>query len=376
MKKVLLFSLVAVSLVLLVASLSGCGSSGTAGFTPKPIPVPTPTPTPSNAVNDFSFLRADGSVSGSAISMTGLQRQAVRRAAKVTHASNQQAALTGDSGPVNIYVWPGWMSGGYWNLGTERKITGSSGAYSAVHVSLNGTDLVYSAPVNGYNQIFTTKVPDAGQALGEPLQLTTDIEQHWVPHISADGSRVVFTKFDPASSGDVVCTLNNTAGAAENCLDFSSTTPMLRGANMWHASWAPDGKIFFEAWGGPFNSDEIFMVNADGSGLTQITNNAGSKNYDECPSVSSDGAGMAVDTWNDTTQHYEVGVIDLKTKQRATITAGTQTDAWDPLFSKYALVWVSGGDKRQSLELWVMSYSPVQLTHNTYADYFESSPRE
>ena len=189
------------------------------------------------------------------------------------------------------HVWPSSLDkAGFWPLGSERKITDSAAAYSAVHLSLDGTGFVFSTTVNGYNQISISTVPAVGQTAGEPIQLTTDLEHHWVPHISADGSKVIFTKADPNSPGDVVCSIDNVAGAIENCLDFSSSTPVLKGTDMWHASWTPDGKIVCEAWGGPLNSDEIFMVNADGRDLTQITNNAGTKNYDECPSVSSDGA--------------------------------------------------------------------------------------
>lgn len=376
MKKVLLLSLVTAILVLLGAGMSGCGSSGAAAFTPTPPPTPTPmpTPTPSNAINVFTFLRADEDVSSSTVSMTQRQPQPAHHAWKIAHASNQQGTITADSRPVNIYVWPGWITKeGFFDLDTERKITGSAAAYSSFHLSLNGSSMVYSAPVNGYNQIFTNSVPAEGETAGAPVQLTTDVEQPWLPHLSADGTKVAFTKFDSTSNGDVVCVINNVAESTENCLDFSTTTPVLRGANLWHASLAPDGKIFFEAWGGAFRSDEIFSVTPDDSSLTQITNNAGSKNYDECPSISSDGAAMAVDIWNNTTQYYEVGVIDLNTKQRAMITRGAHTDAWDPLFSKYTLVWVSGGDNEQSFELWFMSFSPLQLTRNNYPDYFASN---
>jgi Tol biopolymer transport system component len=306
--------------------------------------------------------------------MTPQQRQAARRAAKLAHGS-RQIAIVEDPGPVNIYVWPAWVTNeGYWTLGGESKLIDSPAAYTSVHLSSNGASAVFSTAVNGYNQIFTVAVPPVGQSAGTPLQLTTDLEQHWVPHISADGSKVVFTKSDPNSSGDVVCVIDNAAGATENCLDFSSATLVLKGAALWHASWTPDGKIVFEAWGDPLNSDEIFMVNADGSALTQITNNAGTHNYDECPAVSGDGKQMLVDTWNDTTHYFEVTRIDLSTKQRLTLTPGTYThgDSWDPLYMKYSLVWVSSLPGDQSLELYMKSFSPIHITNNIYADYFES----
>ena len=136
-----------------------------------------------------------------------------------------------------------------------------------------------------------------------------------------------------------------------------------------------DGKIVFEAWGGPLNSDDIFMVNADGSGLTQITNNAGTKNYDECPWVNSAGTEMVFDTWNDTTQYYEIAKINLSTKQRFTLTSGTQTDAWDPLSTSGGVVYVTKLDADKSLELYLFGFGRVRLTNNTYADYFESSSK-
>lgn len=174
--------------------------------------------------------------------------------------------------------------------------------------------------------------------------------------------------------------MNDSAGATEDCLDFSSTIPVLKGAHVRHASWTPDGKkVVFEGWGGPFESDEIFMVNEDGSSLTQITNNAGTKNYDECPSVSVDGARVAVDTWNDATQHYEITMIDLQTKQRSKVGTGltlnANADAWDPLETQYTFFWVSQQPDDSSVELYVSGFGPMRFTHNAYADYFDSSTR-
>lgn len=377
MKKTSLFPLLAflfaMSVTLLALGMSGCGGGGvTPAPTPFPTPTPTPTPAPESSSYTFASLRSGEPASGSAAAMTRQQLQAARRAAKTEHETGRHAAIP-FADQANIYVWS-WGD----SAKTEgRKINDSPGAYTAVHLEYQGTSIVFSKVIDGYNQIFTSPVPATGQTIDKPLQLTSKSEQHWIPHISADGLKVVFTKADPNSDGDVVC-ISNAAEAAEKCLDLSSTTPVLKGANIWHASWTPAGKIVFEAWGGSLNSDEIFMVSEDGSALTQLTNNAGTKNYDECPSVSSlDKNELLVDTWNDKTQHFEITSIDLTTRQRHTIAGqDPKADSWDPLENyRYGTLWISQRPSDQSLEIHGMSWGPIQLTHNAYADFFVSSSR-
>jgi WD40 repeat protein len=375
MKQFLLHCAAAVSLVLLVVCMGGCGSGSVRNSGVHPTPTPTPTPESTTSLG-FAFLRSDGTIKNNVVNITSQQLHGARRAAKLRHAIDRQAPLSVDSVPVDIYVWPFTDSRDGWWFGSARKITASPAAYTSTHLSLNGSSIVFSVVVDGYNQVFTTNAPADGNNLGEILQLTTDTEHHWLPHLSADGSKVVFTKSDPNSNGDEVCVINNTVGATENCFDFSSTSPTLKGAYMWHASWSPQGKIAFEAWDGPLHSDEIFMVSGDGTGLAQITNNAGTKNYDECPSISSDGNWMAVDTWNDRTQYFDIAVIDLNSNQRQPITSGeyTQADAWDPLETPYSTVWVSKLSTDQSLELYILTFDFTRMTNNTYDDYFERSP--
>ncbi len=388
MKKAFFLCAVTASTLFLVAVMSGCGGNGTTTIpaashtptqTPTPTPTPIPTPTPTSTqitdVHLFAFLRTDGTTNGNPAPLSQQQLQAARRTAKIDYAINRETPITADPGSLNIHVWPFGMRQGWLPL-AERKITDNPGAYTSVHLSADDTSIVFSAVVNGYNQIFTGTVPPEGQAMGEPIQLTSDMEHHWVPHISSDGSKVVFTKFDATSNGDVVCVINNTGAAMEACLDFSATTPVLKGTNIWHASWTPDGKILFEAWGGLLNSDEIFMVNADGSNLTQITSNAGTRNYDECPS--SNGTWIVMDTWNDTTQSYDITSFDANTKVRYTITDGPYAhgDSWDPLATYYTTVWVSQLEDDSYPQIYVdAAFDVVRLSSNTYVNYFENRPR-
>jgi len=379
MKKALLLSTMIMLVALLVGSTVGCGSNGTSRLIPTPTPTPTPSPTPSPTpqygTHSFAFLRNDFTEGSAATQKSREELQAARRQAKIDHALLREAAATTEPDTANIYVFPFLYQDG-WYPGKERKITSSSGPYTAVHLSLNDTDVVYTMVVNGYTQIFTNTVPSDGLMTTAPLQLTGDAEHHWLPHISDDGTKVIFTKFDAGSTGDVVCVIANSAGASEKCLDFSTTTPVLKGTNLWHAAWAPHGKIVFEAWAGSLTSDEIFMANEDGSGLIQVTKNAGTKNYDECPTVYPEGTGLAVATWRDDAQNYEINELDPNTNLRYTISSGLGGDAWDPLYTYYTLVWVGQSNNDANPQLYLDYVFDVgHLTNNAYANYFASSQR-
>jgi hypothetical protein len=373
-------SLLVLLLVVLLVGSVGCGG-GTKSF-PTPTPSPTPT-TDTTTFNLFASLRAVSTWPSSTPQLTPQQIRYMRHAAKVAHYSMERAPIPTASS-ADIYLWQVQVNKkGEWSMpqNSERKITDPADLYTAVHLSFNGDRMVFSKIVNGYNQIFFKQEMADGSWLGG-FQLTSDAEHHFLPHISADGSKVVFTTPDPNSTGDVLCIVNSPIpfgpGGPEHCLDFSSTTPALKGANLWHASWAPNDRIVFEAWGGPLISDEIFMVGKDGSGLTQITNNAGTNNYDECPSVNSDGTAITFDSWNDATKHYDVIEMNLATKQRYKYSgADSPADGWDPLFTKYTFFWVAKpmGQVPGGLELYYMSFSPLRLTNNNLDDFFSSSPR-
>jgi len=97
-----------------------------------------------------------------------------------------------------------------------------------------------------------------------------DAEPQWHP----DGSKLVFTSqmlLDPQGSTKrypAICVMDLTTGA------ITPITSEL--VNKWEPAWSPDGKqIVFQRRGISDTNWEIVIINADGSGFTQLTNTGG-----------------------------------------------------------------------------------------------------
>jgi Tol biopolymer transport system component/DNA-binding CsgD family transcriptional regulator len=79
--------------------------------------------------------------------------------------------------------------------------------------------------------------------------------------------------------------------------DGSGRTSMISGPEAYYPAWSPDGtKIAFQGTTSGFGSSDIFVANADGSGVTNLTNNPG-PNYS--PAWSPDGSRIAFSKDND-----------------------------------------------------------------------------
>lgn len=94
-------------------------------------------------------------------------------------------------------------------------------------------------------------------------------------------------------------------------------------------AWSPDGtRIAFSRW--MFNTDdEIFMVNADGTGTRQVTSN---ERPDGSPSWSPDGRRIAFVTWDDQGDG-DIFVIDLEDGSVIQLTHTGRINEGNPAFS-------------------------------------------
>lgn len=90
-------------------------------------------------------------------------------------------------------------------------------------------------------------------------KLVLDI--HWSP----DGSKILFACNEGSDNiGSGVCVMNNDLSGLTKLTDDTVS-------HIWYTAWSPDGtKIAFIA--AKDKIDNIFMINADGTGLTQLTN--------------------------------------------------------------------------------------------------------
>jgi uncharacterized repeat protein (TIGR02543 family) len=94
-------------------------------------------------------------------------------------------------------------------------------------------------------------------------RLTNNPALDWTPAWSPDGTKIVFTSFR-AGGGEIF--VMNADGSGVVQLTNNATYDR-------HPKWSPSGaKIAFESQPS-YNDWEIMVMNADGSGVTQLTNN-------------------------------------------------------------------------------------------------------
>ena len=132
---------------------------------------------------------------------------------------------------------------------------------------------------------------------GNPVQITSDAYADEVPAFSPDGKNIIFSSLRPGPQGwslyqTVIRKADGTSTSADEVV-----LPVPTGAEeTWHAMYSPDGsKIALQSWGWDVTDTEfagIFVMNADGTNLKMLTNpiNAECYCWDETPFFSPDGS--------------------------------------------------------------------------------------
>ncbi len=341
MRKAFLIVLLLGSLLVLTFAVTGCESTG----------VTTPT-----ATNQFAFLRYTGGTFGAQFAARGEQLQAARAAHRSAVRSNVAPAVVDiNPGPIDVYLTSNTGA-----PGSETKVTtDASGAYHSARLSYDGKKAVFAADItdaNGtYSQVFLV---DMSNTQADPVQVTTDKEWHYDAELSRDGSKILFLYWDsnlftyqmgivPSSGG----TETKFAGLA----DMAVLGP----------TFTPDGnKIVFENC----NEDNLYIINADGTGLTQLTDTGDDRN----PSVSPDGTKIVFERETENSSIFIMGIGgELGGTAATRLTSGSYS--MDPMFVNDKIVFLTDNDSDGDLDIWGMNFDgtgAAAITDTAENDWF------
>ena len=148
----------------------------------------------------------------------------------------------------------------------------------------DGRSLYFLSDRGGTMQIWQIDVDESsGRTTGEPRALTTP--SRFVAHltVSGDGRRVAY------SSMDLTSNLTRYAFDAAAGVIRGAATPLTTGSRAWtNPSPSPDGQRI--AFTSSIGQEDVFVARADGTGITQLTNDAA---RDRTPKWSVDGETLA-----------------------------------------------------------------------------------
>jgi len=164
------------------------------------------------------------------------------------------------TGRVEVFTWNG-ATGTVTQVtdSPEEGVDGDSGGYL---LSPDGSKILYLAD-DGAWDLWVVNTDGTGQ-----LRLTQNSEGGRYPSWSPDGSRIAFGKrsTDPgcaALQSECGIDMVNVDGTGRNALTDAGGRPV----------WSPDGSTILFLVGDPdSNQRHIWRVNADGTGLEQVTN--------------------------------------------------------------------------------------------------------
>ena len=217
-------------------------------------------------------------------------------------------------------------------------------------------------------------------------QVTNDAYDDYVPQFNTAGTKVVYSSKRPDNSGYWFTVTRNVDGTGEQVLP----QPM-NAEQTWHASFSPDGtKLAVEAWsftsGNSF--DGIALMNVDGSNPTLLTNPYGPDCWcwDEEPYFTPDGTKIVFSRENEDTYSEDIYIMNVDGTGVTNLTNGIGYN-FDPIVIKDSstsaprILFSSNRDNSSStagssFELYVMNLDGSSLTRLTYNDVYDGFNQE
>jgi Tol biopolymer transport system component len=187
--------------------------------------------------------------------------------------------------------------------GSFRVVPASSAGW--IDWSADGTKLIYTNPLKSsdgtyHDDLYVVTVNPASGAVGTPALFAPG--PSFDPNCSDDGTKVAFDRYPTSGGGDSSIIVRDVATGAE--YNFSALIALIAAPNnwFWGPHWSPDGTMLaFEGDArvttntkrGTTTTEtpiEVFIANADGSSLFQVTSTSiGSVQ----PAWSPDGSSLA-----------------------------------------------------------------------------------
>jgi len=224
-------------------------------------------------------------------------------------------AVTGDSGQRDIWSIP---SGG----GDAGQITTSPAADLNPIWSPDGKYLYFSSDRGGSMNLWRVPVDEAsGKAQGEPKPVTTPSLWSGFLSISQDGKHLVYTALDRRSN------IQKLAFDPETETVTGSPIPITQGSTVFeNPNVSPDGQwVTFRSSG---KQEDIYVCRSDGKELRKLTDDAF---RDRAPSFSPDGKRIVF--YSDRTGRYEFWSINADGSGLQQITKLSERSLWYPRYS-------------------------------------------
>jgi Tol biopolymer transport system component len=189
---------------------------------------------------------------------------------------------------------------------------------------------------------------------GTPVRLTTNTAYDQFPVWSPDGSKIAFQSFG--------------SGLWEIFVMNADGTGQTQMSNGGYPTWSPDGtKIAFDS-DRDHPRGEIYIMNADGSNVVRLTSNSA---QDFGPAWSPDGSKIAF--VSDQDGEWEIVVMNADGTGQTQLTSNTSLDrspAWSPDGSRIAFMSHQGGD----WDIFVMNADGAGQTQLTFNAIQDTSP--
>ncbi len=231
--------------------------------------------------------------------------------------------------------------------------------FETVPAQLQG-EIVFESGRSGSKEVWSMKTDGS-----DLFQITDQIGggQATGPALSPDGRKVAFSLADPINGDDWDIYVINVDGTG---LTNLTNHPEFDG---WRPAWSPDGAqiAFFSTRDDPVN-DEVYVMNADGSNVRRLTDNPAD---DANMTWSPDGSRIAWETNRE--GDFDIWIMDADGSNPQSLTVDPADDewpAWSPDGSKIAFETVRDGNR----EVYVINVDGTGLTNLSNDPASDSAP--